>query len=331
MAQQSMYSAMPNSPVTELAAAIDEAATSFDVINGNALPAAPNLATIGSSETAETVLYTGKSGNTLSGVTRGFNGTAAQAWPAGSKVARYFTAYDHDAFRGNIADHETRLAGAESTLSAATNAATANTVVKRDANGRTKFAMPAAADDAVIRAYLDQYGLGANVREIVSDLNALPINSGTGFYMAAPSTLNKPSGVTDASVIHIARDSRPSQLLMDHVTRRIYYRGYTASGWNEWVEFWTTGNSGASFAASGYQRLASGLIIQWGSVSVPQGETVTVTYPIAFPGACRSVQLTTMSSTAATANVTTTPGTTSFSVNHNYAGTRSVYWLAIGY
>ncbi|MCY9583051.1 hypothetical protein, partial [Paenibacillus alvei] len=32
-----------------------------------------------------------------------------KSWSAGTKVARYFTAYDHDAFVANIADHETRI------------------------------------------------------------------------------------------------------------------------------------------------------------------------------------------------------------------------------
>ncbi|REK68008.1 MAG: hypothetical protein C6P35_03295 [Cohnella sp.] len=103
MAQQPMYPAIVNSPQTELAADINASATSIAVLNGAALPAAPNLATIGSDETAETILYTGKSGNTLTGVTRGFQGTA-KAWTAGAKVARMFTAYDHDTFKANIED-----------------------------------------------------------------------------------------------------------------------------------------------------------------------------------------------------------------------------------
>ncbi|WP_135552117.1 hypothetical protein [Paenibacillus cymbidii] len=103
MSQQLMYPAIVNSPVTELAVAINDTATSFSVANGAALPAAPNLATIGTGENAETILYTGKTGNALSGVTRGFQGTA-QSWPLGAKVARRFTAYDYSAFKANIED-----------------------------------------------------------------------------------------------------------------------------------------------------------------------------------------------------------------------------------
>ncbi|MCR8635741.1 hypothetical protein [Paenibacillus radicis (ex Xue et al. 2023)] len=103
MTQQTMYPAVPNSPQTELSAAITNVVTTVPVVNAALLPAAPNLATIGTDDTAETILYTGKSGNSLTGVTRGFQGSA-KSWSTGAKVARYFTAYDHDTFKGNIED-----------------------------------------------------------------------------------------------------------------------------------------------------------------------------------------------------------------------------------
>lgn len=104
MAQQPMYPAIANSPGTELSAALTAAATTVVVTDATKLPAAPNLLTIGSDESAETVFYTGKTGNNLTGCTRGFDGTTAKAWVIGSKVARYFTAYDHNAVRANILD-----------------------------------------------------------------------------------------------------------------------------------------------------------------------------------------------------------------------------------
>ncbi|MFT9848523.1 hypothetical protein [Aneurinibacillus sp. REN35] len=94
---QTLYPAMSNSPLTSLAAAITAIQTTIDVVDGSKLPAAPNLATIGNGESAETILYTSKSGNALSGVTRGLQGTS-QAWSSGIQIGRFFTAYDHDAF-----------------------------------------------------------------------------------------------------------------------------------------------------------------------------------------------------------------------------------------
>ncbi|WP_431785749.1 hypothetical protein [Paenibacillus lactis] len=100
---KTMYPAQVNSPGTELAAAIDATQDTIQVADGSVLPDAPNLLTIGTDEAAETILYTEKTGDELSGVTRGFQGTA-QSWVMGTKVARYFTAYDHDTTIGNIGE-----------------------------------------------------------------------------------------------------------------------------------------------------------------------------------------------------------------------------------
>jgi hypothetical protein len=45
-----------------------------------------------------------------------------------------------------------------------------------------------------------------------------------------------------------------------------------------------------SKAASGYQKLAGGVYIQWGSLTVTNNVQTTITFPIAFPSACTSVQ-----------------------------------------
>ena len=46
---------------------------------------------------------------------------------------------------------------------------------------------------------------------------------------------------------------------------------------------------GASLTGNGYQRLPTGLILQWGSATQTAGLIVPVTFPIAFPTACRAV------------------------------------------
>lgn len=98
---KTMYPAQANSPVTELAVAIDGIQKTITLVDASRVPAPPNLLTIGTDESAETILYTGKSGNDLTGVTRGFQGVV-QSWVAGTKVARNLTAYDIDAMRLNI-------------------------------------------------------------------------------------------------------------------------------------------------------------------------------------------------------------------------------------
>lgn len=96
-----MYPAKPGSPTAFLTGAISDSdvAISFDI---DVLPDAPNLATLGTGSTAEVVLYATKVGTTISGVTRGYSGTVAQAWIAGTAISRRFTSYDHDTFINNI-------------------------------------------------------------------------------------------------------------------------------------------------------------------------------------------------------------------------------------
>lgn len=126
MAQKTMYPAAVNSRQTELSAAITSAQTTITVLDISVIPAAPNLLSIGTDETAETILYTGVSGNNLTGVTRGFQGTA-KAWTAGTKLARYYTAYDHDTVRENLADLDTRVNAAETPAGAQAKADAAKT------------------------------------------------------------------------------------------------------------------------------------------------------------------------------------------------------------
>lgn len=104
MAFKTMYPAINNSPVTTLAAAITTASTTIELVDASCLPAAPNICTIGTDDTAELVLYTGISGNSLTGCTRGFNNTTIKGWALGSKVYRAFSAYDHQAFIDNLDD-----------------------------------------------------------------------------------------------------------------------------------------------------------------------------------------------------------------------------------
>ena len=99
-----MYPPQVNSPQTSLVAGINAVQTSITVFDGNLLPAAPNILVLGDGNDAETILYTSKVGNELSGITRGFQGTA-RAFAPGTNVARYFTAYDQEAIQENISGH----------------------------------------------------------------------------------------------------------------------------------------------------------------------------------------------------------------------------------
>ena len=100
-----IYPAQANSPQTLLSAQLSADAVTVPVQSAAVLPEAPNLAVIGTGEDCETILYTGKSGNNLTGVTRGFEGTA-KAWPAQTVIARNFTAWDFNNMAAGKADKE---------------------------------------------------------------------------------------------------------------------------------------------------------------------------------------------------------------------------------
>ncbi|KWC29328.1 hypothetical protein WL48_25450 [Burkholderia ubonensis] len=101
-----------------------------------------------------------------------------------------------------------------------------------------------------------------------------------------------------------------------------------------------TGGFGASLSASGYQKLPSGLIIQWGLFqinfsSTPQTASGVVTYPLAFPNGVLSVTATSLSSTpsaypAPSVVLTSASQFTAYAYGAvNNAG-QSYYYIAIG-
>jgi len=93
--------------------------------------------------------------------------------------------------------------------------------------------------------------------------------------------------------------------------------------------------SNVSLTTDGYQKLPSGLIMQWGTTpSISNDGSYAVTFPIAFPTACVTVQVcgklgaTTASAaySIGTGNYTTTGVTI-----YNDASTQTTSWFAVGY
>jgi len=92
----------------------------------------------------------------------------------------------------------------------------------------------------------------------------------------------------------------------------------------------------ASIASSGYQKLSSGLIVQWGSATVTAGTLTVVTPPIPFPtlGLILTTQLignaTTTTQYSGGNYSTNIAGSTQISLSVS-AGTFGVHWIAIGH
>jgi len=92
--------------------------------------------------------------------------------------------------------------------------------------------------------------------------------------------------------------------------------------------------SNQSLAATGYQKLPGGLIIQWGtSASVGADSSGTVTYPIAFTTAVYSVTITGFSTIAVSGQgiqTVNTITTTNFIISNGQDTAMTFKWIAIG-
>lgn len=96
----------------------------------------------------------------------------------------------------------------------------------------------------------------------------------------------------------------------------------------------------SSLAANGYVKLPGGVILQWGTVATPAANSTTaVTFPIAFPTACRFVGI---SGVAGSVTNSSSDGgaypssftTTGFTLGNYWDGAVSPatqYWFAIGH
>jgi hypothetical protein len=88
-------------------------------------------------------------------------------------------------------------------------------------------------------------------------------------------------------------------------------------------------------AASGYQVLASGLIIQWGSGTDSGGADLNL-FPIAFPAACFGVSLTHITGVLGTgifeaATVNLAPSLTGYYAHNGNGATVGHFFIAIGH
>jgi len=102
----------------------------------------------------------------------------------------------------------------------------------------------------------------------------------------------------------------------------------TADGSSHTV--WTDNLAPKYHSTNGYQKLPSGLILQWGSTTITG--THTVTFPIAFPSVCRAVMTTDKGSGGGIENQKIQEvSKTNFKAISTYSSGDAIYWFAIGY
>ena len=142
---------------------------------------------------------------------------------------------------------------------------------------------------AFLKKVIDDAGLGAAAVPLVT-LNSAQARL-TGSYRFASTDANTPaSGVAGTVEVIAASASAVNQMAFDSASSRMFTRFWNGTVWSAWSEIWRTTGVSESLAGNGWQRLPSGLIIQWGSVSYGDfgtASTVNVTFPITFPTAAR--------------------------------------------
>lgn len=98
------------------------------------------------------------------------------------------------------------------------------------------------------------------------------------------------------------------------------------------AQLWRTDQEAHSFTSTGYQKLPSGLIMQWGTHSHVGGTGEIVAFPIPFPTACLNITTSNADGLGGNLNIQAyNLTTTNFTAKNNNAGAVKSAWLAIGY
>lgn len=88
---------------------------------------------------------------------------------------------------------------------------------------------------------------------------------------------------------------------------------------------------GKQHLETGFQKIAGGLVIQWGRALVANGDNGTnVVFPTAFPAKCASVVAVSIDNVAVSFR-SISAGTGGVTLRHNGNGGVNAYWIAVGY
>jgi hypothetical protein len=188
-----------------------------------------------------------------------------------------------------------------------------------------------------LKNQIDGAGTGVATVGAINNLDTLTKG---GHYAYAAASTGAPL-TTAGTVIHLAGTiaNEATQIAINLAGDRNFFRRRLGGVWQAWVEIWAGLQATSSLAANGWQRLPSGLILQWGATGSSVSNGGTITWPITFPNACFSASLTDVSAaTAGTAhvvsvNTVSVTGATVGVVRHDGdtgASSTLIQYLAIG-
>lgn len=189
------------------------------------------------------------------------------------------------------------------------------------------------------RKYTSAFSTGATVYYFLDDGTQFEDGYGT-FTSGTPDTLTRTvitnsSGTTSRLNFNLSGTkvycSLPASkaVYMDNSNNAVITGSLTVG---------TGGSFLASLSANGYQKLPSGIIIQWGNATTGGGGGVTVTFPISFPTAVYSAVTAVINAGAAPTVILASVNVVAsgFGVGSSDSATQafvpgaSFYWMAIG-
>lgn len=192
-------------------------------------------------------------------------------------------------------------------------------------------------------AYLTKYSASTALFSIDISLANVPVGTVT---IGNANFTNPPATETTMGVAEIATTAEVTAGTDD--TRIVTPAKLSAAGFVQKSGDTMTGDlnlAGISKTSNGYTKLPNGMILQWGTSSVPTANYAvqTITFPIAFPTACLNVQVCGRTPYYAggaayenSIKVNGVPTLTTFQTYTNWSGTRAgdqfyPTWVAVGY
>ncbi|MDH1236570.1 pyocin knob domain-containing protein [Stutzerimonas stutzeri] len=178
---------------------------------------------VGSPAFTEIVSYVSRSGNTLSGLTRGQEGTSARAWPAGTFCYQSLTAGDF----ANALGLKAPLASPTFT-------------------GNPTAPTPAADDNdttiattAFVRAAMALFGVGEAKSLVFVNLDTIHVS---GFYSVDQCPGGPNGGQGNGMLLVTGSGYVSQQTYHPYGTSTTYVRSRLGDTWSAWSEVWHTGN-----------------------------------------------------------------------------------------
>lgn len=136
----------------------------------------------------------------------------------------------------------------------------------------------------VLKGIIDGAGLGATAVPLVT-LNSASARV-TGSYRFVSGDANTPAtGVAGTVQVIAASASAVNQTAWDSASSRMFTRFWNGTVWSAWAEIWRTTGTAQSLTTAGYQRLPSGLILQWVTGLTDSSGNMALAWPTTFPTA----------------------------------------------